>query len=190
MRSPVRSLLPATSLGLLAACASTGTAPIEHATNTTPSTVRVDGGGAAAYQTQITHEDRATENDLPVAADRAFAVLPFVYEQLGLKVNTAVTDARTIGVSNARTRRLGKESLSRFLTCGNDATGSPLADTYAVTLTVLSRVTPQGTANSLLSTQVIATAQPISVSGTVVNCQSTGELEQRIAKAAITRAAG
>lgn len=174
---------------LAAACASTGTAPVESASGTQQSTVRMDGGGATAYQAQLTHNDRAAESDLAVSADRAFAVLPAVYEQLGLKINTAVTDTRTVGVSAMRMRRLGKESLSRFLTCGADATGASLADTYAVTMTVLSRVTPTGTTGAVLSTQVLGSAQPISTSGTTVTCQSTGVLEDRIAKTTALRTA-
>jgi len=182
--------LVAAALGLTAAgCASTGTAPVESATGTTQTTVRMDGGSAASYQAELSHSDRATETDLAVPADRAYAVLPLVYEQLGLKINTAVSDTRTIGVSSASTRRVGKEPLSRFISCGTNVTGTPLADTYAVTLTVLSRVTPSGTTGSLLSTQVIASAQPMSTSGTTVTCESKGELEERIAKAALLQTA-
>lgn len=184
----VTSALTAT-LGLAAAgCASSGTAPVESATGTTQTTVRMDGGAAPAYQAQLTHNDRATETDMPVSADRAYAILPLVYEQIGLKINTAVSDTRTIGVNAARMRRVGKEPLSRFLACGNDITGMSLADTYAVTMTVLSRVTPSGTTGALLSTQVLATAQPLSTSGSTITCQSTGALEEQIAKLALARA--
>ena len=179
------SLLVAAALAA-AACASSGSAPVESATGTTQNTVRVDGG-TSSYQTDLTHSDRATESDLPVTADRAFAILPIVYEQIGLKINTAVSDSRTIGVNGARTRRVGKDAMSRFLSCGNDATGNSLADSYSVLLTVLSRVTPSGTTGSVLSTQVIATAQPMSTSGSVITCQSTGVLEDRIAKATALR---
>lgn len=180
----------AAALGGAAGCASSGTAPVQSANGTTQTSVRMDGGGAATYQTELTHTDRATETDLPVSADRAFAVLPLVYEQVGLKINTAVSDTRTVGVNAVHTRRVGKDPLSRFLTCGTDVTGSALADTYSVTLTVLSRVTPSGTTGALLSTQVMATAQPMSTSGTTITCQSTGALEDRIAKTAALRAAG
>lgn len=176
------------------ACASTPTsaaAPIPGATGTKQTTVRVDGGTTqGSYQTQLTHDDYATYTDLAVTADRAFAVLAIVYEQLGLKVNTAVTEARTLGVNAARVRRVGNDPMSRFLSCGSDVTGTPIANSYAVTLTVMSRVTPSGTSGSVLSTQVIGTAQPMAVSGTVVNCQSTGLLEDRIAKTAQLRSAG
>lgn len=193
-------LLPAAALGLpplaaavglaVAGCASGGTAPVPTATGTTQTTMRVDGGASTSYQTQLTHDDRAMETELAVSADRAYAILPLVYEQIGLKINTAVSDSRTIGVNAASTRRLGKEPLSRFLSCGTNVTGVSLADTYAVTLTVLSRVTPSGTTGALLSTQVLATAQPMGTSGTTVTCQSTGTLEDRIAKTVALRTAG
>lgn len=192
--SPQAAVQAALLGAVLGACASTGanagSAPVESANTTTQSTVRVDGGAGSTYQTQLTHQDAATTTDLAVPADRAFAVLPLVYEQLGLAVNTAVSDTRTVGVSAARLRRVGKEAMSRFLACGTDVVGTPLADSYAVTLTVLSRVTPGGAAASTLSTQVIGSAQPMSVSGTTVSCQSTGALEDRIAKALLVRAAG
>ena len=189
MRRPPRLLLSAAlgaSIALAGACASTGTSPVEGANVTTQSTVRVDGG-ATTYQTDLTHSDRAAESDLPVSADRAFAIMPLVYEQIGLKINTAVSDSRTIGVNAARTRRIGKEPLSRYLSCGMDATGTSLADSYAVSLTVLSRVTPSGTTGSVLSTQVIATATPMATSGNAVTCQSTGALESLIARTAVLR---
>ncbi|GJG85115.1 hypothetical protein tb265_02960 [Gemmatimonadetes bacterium T265] len=170
--------------GLLgAACASTGTAPVESATGTRQSTVGVDGGAGRNLQVALTHNDAAVESDLAVSPDRAYAVLPLVYDQLGLKVNTVVSDTRTIGVNAVRMRRVGKDALSRFVSCGTDVTGMSLADSYAVTLTVMSRVTPSGTTGALLGTQVLASAQPMSTSGTVVTCQSTGLLEDRIAKA-------
>lgn len=196
MRRSSRRVLPALSLGTAAllttaaGCASSGSAPIESAAATNQSTIRVDGGASTAFQTQITHADQAAEIDLPVPADRTFAVLPTVYEQIGLKINTAVSDARTLGVSGTRTRRVGKDQMSRFLACGRDATGAPLADTYSVMLTVLSRVTASGTTGSVLSTQVLGTAQPISTSGAPVTCESTGVLEDRIAKATALRIAG
>lgn len=189
MRRPPRSL-PLAALGLaLAGCASNGSAPIESANTTTQSTTRVDGG-AATFQAGLTHSDPATENALPVSPDRAFAVLPLVYEQLGLKINTAVSDSRTVGVNAVRTRRVGKEPMSRYVSCGTDVTGMSLADSYGITLTVMSRVTAAGAAGSLLSTQVLAIATPMSTSGNPITCQSTGALEALIAKAAASRAAG
>ncbi len=188
MPRPSLSLRAAALAIVATGCASTGTAPIESAAATTQQTVRVDGG-PTTYQTQLTRNDRATETDLVVPADRAYAFLPLVYEQIGLKVNTAVSDSRTIGVNAARTRRVGKEPLSRYLSCGTDVTGTPLADSYGVTLTVMSRVTASGTAASVLSTQVLATAAPMAVSGTTVTCQSTGALESLIAKMLTLRTA-
>lgn len=172
-----------------AGCASTSSAPGERAAAPTQSTVRVDGGGKSVYQTELTHNDRATETDLLATPDRAFALLPIVYEQLGLQINTAVSETRTIGATGVRTRRIGKDMISRFLSCGRDVTGGALADSYAVTLTVLSRVTPSGTTGSMLSTQVLGTAQPMSTSGSVVTCESTGVLEDRIAKTLTLRGA-
>ncbi len=192
MRSPPRHVLRTVLAATLAlagvACASSGTAPIEGANGTIPATVRVDGG-RSTFQTNITHDDRAAESEVPATADRVFAVLSRVYEQVGLKVNTAVSDSRTIGVSAARTRRVGKEPLSRYLSCGTDVTGTSLADSYSVTLTVLSRVTPAGPAASLLSTRVSATAAPMATSGNPVTCESTGALESLIARTAVVRAA-
>lgn len=177
-----------------AACASGGAsnaAPVPSATGMTQTTVRVDGGTTQGrYQAQLTRDDYATSADLAAPADRAFAVLPLVYEEVGLKVNTAESASRTLGVTGARVRRVGKEPMSRFLSCGQDVTGTALADSYAVTLTVMSRVTPSGDTGSVLSTQVIGTAQPMGVSGTVVNCQSTGLLEDRLAKLVQLRSAG
>jgi hypothetical protein len=78
-------------------------------------------------------------------------------------------------------RRLGKASLSQFVDCGGNAGGAANADSYAVTMTVLSRVTPaSGGTGSVVTTQLLASARPVTVAGNTVQCASTGRLEQAI----------
>jgi hypothetical protein len=92
---------------------------------------------------------------------KAFASLPTVYDALGVPVNTVQTDAGIFGAREARMpRRLGKTSLSQYIDCGIHASGAPNADTYSVTMTVLSRVTAAASGGSTVATQVMASGAP------------------------------
>lgn len=169
----------------IAACASgpSSRTSVVDQPGVVPITTRVEGAGATAEVRTFRNPTVATEAALPATPDKAFAVLPTVYEALGVTVNVVQSDARTFGALNARMpRRLGKVSVSQYVDCGINATGSPNADVYAVTATVLSRVAPAagGAAGSTVSTQVSATARPLTVSGGSVQCASTGRLEAAI----------
>ena len=175
---------PAIAAALLAACASSPSArtSVLDQPGAVPVTTRVEGAGATAEVRTFRDPTVAAEAALPATPDKAFAVLPTVYEALGVPVNVVQSDARTFGALNARMpRRLGKAAMSQYVDCGINATGSPNADVYAVTATVLSRVAPaEGGRGSTVSTQVSATARPLTVSGGIVQCASTGRLEAAI----------
>ena len=85
-------------------------------------------------------------------------------------------------------RRLGKQPLSRYLNCGTEPSGVAHVDAWAVNLTVMSQVTPDGNGASTVSTQVAASASPVTTSGAPVTCTSTGELERGINGAAMAAA--
>lgn len=189
--SSARRLAVPVLLAALSACASGGGSRVSTV-ETQQTVVRVDGGGAAASETRLTRNDAAVESDVNAPADQAFAVLPAVYESLGLTLNTLVTNSRTVGAANLRVRgRLGRTPLSRYLICGADATGLPHADSYQVTMTVLSQVTPgaSDSSGSRLATRVVGSARAMTVSGNEISCSSTGALERAVAEAVARRTA-
>ena len=149
------------------------------------------GGAGTAEVRTFTSAAATTETPVPVPPAKAFSVMPTVYEALGVPVNTVVRDAGTFGARDARMpRRLGKAALSQYIDCGSNVTGAPNADTYAVTMTVLSRITPaEDGKSSHLSTQLLASARPVTVSGNVVQCSSTGRLEEAINRRVVVEAA-
>ena len=188
-----------------AACTSAtgGALPVSDPTAGTINSTRVDLPKGSFVVDNVRSAPTGAALDLAAAADRAFDLLPGVYDALGLPVNTVVSETRTFGVREGRVaRRLGRTAVSRYVACGPDAIGAERADTYAVTLTALSRVSDTGgaeaaaagraaglPARSTIVTQVIATAQPVSVSGQQIQCSSTGRLERAINDSEAARAA-
>lgn len=167
-----------------AACVSGGASrtPVDDPRAGIPTTTRVEGAGGTAELRTYGSAVATTEAAVPAPSAKAFSSLPVVYEALGLPVNTVQSDAGTFGAREMRMpRRLGKASLSQYVDCGTNPTGSPNADVYMVTMTVISRVTPAaGGSTSTVVTQLTATARPVAVSGNTVQCSSTGRLEQAI----------
>jgi hypothetical protein len=176
----------------VAACASRPTAGTEAIRDPAAGSVavtRVEGTAGTLELRSVNSTAAGVETPVRADADQAFAVLQGVYDAIGLKINTLVTDSRTAGVRNGRApRRLGGLALSRLLECGTDITGIANADSYSVTLTTLSRVTSAGPASSLVVTQVVASAKPKSTSGNEVRCSSNGRLAQAINDAVAERA--
>lgn len=186
------TLAPAVLLAwVLAACASTP-APSPEAIHDpaagTPGLIRIEGTTGTTEIRTVNDPAAGTATPIRADADKAFGALRGVYDGLGLAVNTLLSDTRTLGVRNARApRRVGGQPLSRLIECGSDATGMANADAYAVTLTAVSRVTVVGPASSLVVTQVLASAKPMSTSGNEVRCSSSGRLEQTINDAVAER---
>jgi hypothetical protein len=154
-------------------------------------TTRVEGARGTSEVRAVVDAVATAEAPVAAAPDKVFATLASVYDAFGVPVNTVLSDTRTVGARDARMpRRLGKVPLSQYLDCGTSAAGgAPLADSYAVIMTVLTRVapTPDGTSNVV--TQVAAQARPITVAGNAVQCSSTGRLEGAINKRLAAEAA-
>ena len=93
-------------------------------------------------------------------------------------------------MENARIRRqLGGTRLSKYLTCG-ERLGNPVADTDDIALTLFTQVVPAAGGTSTLHTLVEATARQTGSGGALINCASTGDLEQRIVQLVRAQAAG
>lgn len=193
-RAALRAAAVALGTAALAACASassttTSRDPLRDGSAGSQITTRIETPQGAAEMRTVATPVIGLEVSVAAPASRVFGALPEVYEELGLSINMALSDARTVGVRDGRApRRLAREPLSRYLECGVDATGAAHADTYAVTLTALSRVTVAGDSASVVVTQVLASARPMSTSGNALRCASTGRLEDHIGKAVKLRA--
>lgn len=163
----------------LAGCASSprSAPPVDHATET----VRVSGVGVQPGATLSTVSS-VTPGVAKVLApiDRVWSVLPAVYDSLGIPVDRLDQARHIIGNTGFKLRRrLGGVSLTRYLDCGS-AQGGPSAETYEVTLSVLTELQPIEAGTSA-ATVVQATARPVTFAGEPTGCTSKGPLEQRIA---------
>lgn len=124
----------------------------------------------------------AVATDLGAPARDVWEAATAAYEELGIEV-TYSQPSRHVGNRQFRVRRrLAGARLSRYLRCGVDVAGRPMADSYIVTLNVVSEVTSTTDLQSRMSTTVSATAlKPSGTSTDPVVCVSKGLLEERIA---------
>lgn len=128
-------------------------------------------------------ERRAVTHQVLQPVDSVWAALPAAYDEIGIPVKTMDTDARLIGNRNLRVRgRLAGMRLSRIVDCGSGQMGSANADTYTVTLEVVTTLQPQPV-GALVETWVAGFATPEGVSAQAVRCTSTGRLEERLLEA-------
>jgi len=117
--------------------------------------------------------------EIAADAERVMALLPEVYQELGLEVN--FREPGRIGTCYQQLRRrLGKAPLSWFVDCG-ETRSLPNADHFDVMLTVLTSVLP-AEHGSTIRVFLLAVGQDPTTSGGRVWCFSKAELEDRIAK--------
>ncbi|HET9515367.1 MAG TPA: hypothetical protein VFO95_15655 [Gemmatimonadales bacterium] len=116
-------------------------------------------------------------------ADSAWALLPAIYQELGLPVHERDEKSRRQAACWIRVRgRLGKTPLSRLIDCG-ELRSVPNADRLQVELLVLTSVRQESHGGTTVSTFVLGTAGESAGSANRVWCLSTGGLETRIREA-------
>lgn len=116
---------------------------------------------------------------VPVAT--IWSKLPEVYAELDIPVTTIIAAQHEIGNASLRIRRsLAGQRLSRYLNCGSSM-GEQNADTYQVTMAIVSRVSQNREGHTILTTTVEGNGSATAASShRGVVCTSTGELERRI----------
>jgi hypothetical protein len=182
------------ALLLLAACGGVSE-PAEGPTPTTttisysgaPVGGNMNGGSASVTVTRFTN-DGAVATPIEVAPRTAWSALHDAYASLGI---AAESDSAGMLARTARfvaPRRLAGQPLSALLNCGFTAMGSPIADTYRVSMQLQTVVRPRENA-SQLETRLSANAQEPS-NGSSVECASTGALEVRLAHAVLLASGG
>jgi hypothetical protein len=173
----MRRLAPVAAL-LLAGCASRQP---DEVVRTVPSPTRISTStGNIDIATVSTSS--AIGGVVPAPVQRAWAVLPAVYEQLGIRVGTVKPDEYLIGNPDARVRRsIGGVSMRRYLECGSGSVG-PNAETYLITMSIHSQLVPATADETRVFTVIGASAVPPGFgNGSAVRCASSGELERRVA---------
>lgn len=173
--------LKALAAALIASgCASSSTNTVRTEAPGAPTREVYAGDGAHVTLSAPTH---VVETNLGASADDVWAAASSAYEELGIEV-TYSQPGKHVGNRQFRVRRrLAGDRLSKYLRCGVDATGRPMADSYVVTFNVVSDVTGVTDLQSRLGTTVSATAlKPGGTSTDPVVCTSKGLLEERIAE--------
>ncbi len=171
----------AAAAALLAGCS--GNAPPATQTVRTPTSIMSTGqDGTVQRSIDTYHVVGGMAHRANAAPDRVWEALPAVYQGLGIAVGTSIPDSKTIGNTKLElSRTLAGQPLSSFLNCGEGATGTPHADTYRVTLSVLTLLTPAENGGTRVETRVNASAANRSI-GSIVSCSTTGRLEGMIAE--------
>ncbi len=180
----LRSLIVAPAVVTLAACAAGGSTTPGAGPTPTTAQVNVAGGGSASSIGSVVNVNEGQRNVVNAAPDAAYAALISAYESIGIPLSDKDDARRRAGNIGYKTRRVAGKVPMRFaVDCGEDLTG-PKADTYEITMSVESTVTPGETAGtSSLLTVVNASGKPVSFSGADVNCTTRGEIERRLQKA-------
>lgn len=184
MRRPLSAAL----VLMTAACSTGAVGSTPTTTGRTDRVVTSSGGSGVSLNTAN------VDNDIRLlstgTAAQVWSVLPLVYEELGIPL-TIKNDARKlIGNESWRTRRqIGRVPMQRYLNCGRSGTIEN-AETYQITLSIMTSVTVNPSGGSVVGTILQATGRnPVTSSTQDVRCVSMGDLEIRIRDMVQTRVA-
>lgn len=168
---------------LAAGCASAGSGGTYREPGTV-SVVTPDG----TFHIPMGADVRATPRVSVTAAD-AWAVLPGVYETLGIETDVLEPARRRIGATQHRfSGQILRRSPSEFFDCGTDpGLTVPLADRAPINAQVITEVVGSGE-GAELRTSVSGTARRPGGAAGVAQCRSLGLLEILIARMAEERA--
>jgi hypothetical protein len=181
-----RSCALLVALASLGCAASTGT---QANSGPEPERVTVISAGNQVLEIHSTADGAGSYwADAPI--ERVWAVLPQVYEDLGVPLTVHDSVGKRIGNAGFRARRIGGSRLSQFLRCGTGVTATPNADSYLVTMSLTTRLSEPDVGGTTIVTLFRATAKPRDVGGMTVNCASTGKLESRISEMVTEKLAG
>ena len=143
------------------------------------------------FVTQLSTATSVIETPVDATIDATWDAVADVYTALGVTVGTLDTRTRIIGNPGVRMRRsLAGVKLSSYFDCGISALGKRNADSYSLSVDMLTQVLPGEKKSSTLRTRVRASAADEGSSERRVTCSSTGALEARIADMVAERLKG
>lgn len=142
-----------------------------------------ENGGAidlksGRFSSYFSTEPARAPDTLATTDAHVFAVLPKVFEAIGVPLSVVDSGTKVMGALRVPVRRpIGGQRLSLLLECGTGSYG-PNAERYSVQLTLLAAVRAVDAGHAEVQTRVEGNASPNGLS-TVVKCMSTGRLEDR-----------
>jgi hypothetical protein len=155
----------------IAGCASSSTPSM---TRTTDIGVVGTGGGL-----RIRSNDGAKVSTLAYPLARVWALLPSVFDSLGIPLTDLDQKTHVIGNSGLKAHKtLGKTALSKLIDCGASQ-GFPSADTYDIHLSIITQLTANEDGTSI-GTMVEASGRPMAFPGGYSRCTTTEALENQI----------
>lgn len=165
---------------LLPACAAPGSHP---SVQTVRNTTTVSSSHTSSVTLESYREVGAARSSVRATPEEAWEALPKVYEGLSIPVGTSIPASFTLGnLKLELSRTLGSQRLSNFISCGEGPLGTPLADSYRVTMSVITKLAPDPSGGTTVETRVLASAANRATSSGSVECGSTGRLEAMIAE--------
>jgi hypothetical protein len=134
-------------------------------------------------------ENIGRDSIINTSPDSALAALDAAYHELGIDVRFRNNATGQLGNKRfSRVRELGGVRLSKYIGCGFAETG-PVADSYRVTMSLISQVTPIGPA-SRIDTQLTAYAEDSGSSNGRLSCTTLGVLEDLVHALAVKHVRG
>ena len=158
------------------ACATGGGTPDTAASTRTPISISSTTGRETV---DIRTEASLQKITVPVPPTQAWSVLESVYEELGVPVETRDPRSRLMGNEGFLARRVEGRPMSRYIDCGSGFSG-PLADTYDVTLTLLTQLRDLDGQGTEVTVFLDAFARARATSSNSIHCTSKQSLERRV----------
>lgn len=170
---------------LLTACATTGSPPAGAGA---PGSI---SGTETGSLIRMGQDSRAVSVSLDASPEQVWAVLPGIYQELGITAEMRDESVRTLGTRAFTGSRIDGRRTTDFVRCGNQGSGPSSGAMFRTRLTIVTRVIATGDGKTELVTEVGGTATPVEGTSTgPVACASTGDLEQRIRALAVQAIAG
>ncbi len=178
---PAVALLTGCLTALLAGCASSSGGKASEMDRTGVSAQSVQLMGNTATTVRLADDVRSKKAIIDLPPDKAFTALEAAYGALGIPISQRDAGTRRLGNEALRVRRKVADLLmTKVVDCGGDS-GMPNAETYTVTLSLFSQVTPNDAGGSVLQTVIEGAAKnPLTNAANAVRCSSVGGLEARI----------
>ena len=170
---PLSALAAVLLLSATSACASSSDPP----GRAVPQRSVVRLGNAATVE--MYNEAGMGESTILAPSRDVWRVLTDVYERLEIPVTKRTPSMLEMGNLGYKARRVEGRRMSRYVDCGSNLTGQ-LANSYEVTLSVITRLTDGPEGATVVTTTVDAFGKPRGTSGNEVHCQSRQTLEKRV----------
>lgn len=164
---------------VVSACAKSGPAPDVSVTPVTDRIVFSTGSGVSLDRSA---ETVGITSAIAAPAEQVYTALLAVYRDIKVPLTDANQVQRILGNQAFRIRRsLGGVPMQNYVDCGGQP-GQPNAETFDLSLSLMSYVTAGTDGGSTLTTRLSGVgSDPNHGQGNQMRCSSTGELEARIA---------